>query len=304
MENKLIGAVVAIATAVILIGSVLVTTLDRYDDETRTYTNDGMPYAAADSDDHTIVITADTITVDEEELDLTLFPEGFTQYTLVFTSDGDFIRIDYDADATRIVSSSLTTFLLNSGETVTIAISGTDATITSSDTTVSSASMDNVAYYISSEGDYVMSLNPCVTSESAIIGAGQTNFGTSAGLPAYTFTYASWSGTVESVTAAIVYLASSATYSAYSIASTEVNTTAVEGNLVRIDSVLLNYSLTSSDVDYSVTATYTYFLAPATVAYDNPEYVGSTYAGLIAVIPIMVIVGLVAATAVFITRRD
>ncbi len=294
MKNNIIGLTITLAVGILLIGSLLAPTITGITDLTKTYTNEGMPFAEVDDDTHTIVLTSSAITVDGEEIDQSLFPGDYTYYTIVYGSE-NFIRVNLAGTMTIFVGENLTNFSYASN-TVTVTIVGSTATVTTT-SGATTATMTGATHYISTSGNYVMAENPRVNvnSESTIVGAGHTSFTTP-----NTSIYTTWSGTIDSVTASVIRAGNVTTAT---VSSTEVNTTEVDGDLVRIDSVLVNYDVTASDTDYDLTSTYTYFLAPASVTYDNPNYIGDGAAALLSTVVIILILAmLVGATHVF--RRD
>lgn len=315
-SNQFITMTVGIIVAVIVASVVLIPIVNGMTEPTKTYYNGGMPYASPDTEDHTILVTDDSITVDGDPVDTSLFPGNFANYTLVFSESGEFVRLDYSANEIRVVLSAVlpTQYPLNSDETVTIAISGSTATISSSDTTKPTKTISDVLYYISTEGDYVLALNPHVSDESVLYGAGQTNFNVTQGTVAsYTFTYAAWSGTLDDLSGTVIYVSTISgaeiTYTTAnsSISSVVATTTQADGSdLLRVDSVAVNYALVGSDSEtYTPTATYTYFLAPAEVVYDNPNYVGGMTATILAVIPIFIILAiLMGVVGMFLYRKE
>lgn len=283
MKNNVLGLILALVVGVIMVGSLVAPTITALTDETRTYTNEGMPFAEVDGDTHTIVVTSSGISVDGESLDLSLLPGSFTSYTLVY-GENSMIRYttnDVYIQAT-VMGQNPVRFNYTEGD-VTISVTGAAVTVTTTaDSTT--ASLSDAEYYISTSGDYVMSLNPCVTAESEIIGAGYTSFSTP-----NTMVAAAWSGTIENISATVLR----ATNGNAVVSDTTVNTSAVDGDLVRIDSVLIDYVVTYQNVDYECTSTYTYFLAPASVTYDNPDYIGSGAAGLLVAVIVMTLIALV-----------
>lgn len=283
MKNNLIGLTVALTVGIILVGSLVVPTITAFTDETRTYTNEGMPFAEVDEDTHTILVTSSGISVDGESLDLSLLPGSFTSYTLVY---GENSLIRYTTNDVYIQATVMgqipVRFNYTEGD-VTISITGAAVTVTTTadSTTVS---LSDAKYYISTSGDYVMSLNPCVTAESEIIGAGYTSFSTP-----NTMIATAWSGTIENISATVLRTTNGDAV----VSDTTVNTSAVDGDLVHIDSVLIDYVVTYQGTDYECTSTYTYFLAPASVTYDNPDYLGAGPAAILGAVIVVTLVSFV-----------
>lgn len=272
MDNKMITLIITLAVGVIMAGALLAPVVSDYGQAQYTITNEGMPFAAADEDTHTITVNAEgAITVDGETIDLALFPGTFNQYTIVY-SDSAFVRYNLSnvTVETRYSGSAGVSYDWEDG--VTITINGTSATV-SNDTTSASKTISDVTYYIATEGDYVMAKNPIVRADDLMYGAGQTYFGGSAGLPTGVNVYTTWKGSVDDgITNTLLYV-SGGTYTGVA-GDPVINTTEVVDGVYKIDSVKLPFTLSTDSKDYTVTATYTYFLAPATFNYDNPNYLG------------------------------
>lgn len=289
MKN-LAKLVMILTVCIVIIGGTLAPYVDNVSAETKTYTNEGMPYAAVDDDTHTIVVTDSSIEVDGEEIDQSLFPD-YTSLSIVY-ADAGFIRLITNSVVVNVTFSGSTKSFSYSGYTVTITIVGDAATITTTEGS-STATVSDVNYYVATAGDYVLSENPYVNGESVIYGAGSTSFSTP-----NTVIYTVWSGTIEEISAEVLRTTNGSSV----VSSTEVNTTNDTSNLYRVDSVLVNYTATYSGTDYSTTSTYTYFLAPAEVVYDNPDYLGSTNAVILLAIVVITIAALLAVTARYLVR--
>lgn len=305
MENKTVALLLTLTVGVIMVGALVAPIVASYGYETSTYYNEGMPYAEVDDETHVITVTSDAIKVDNAEIDTDLFPSGFTAYTIVYGEE-TFIRLStYDVTIRGADSGNIWTMSYADGETITISILGSVATVTSSDTDVTSRSISDALYYVSTSGDYVLSLNPVVLSDSQIYGAGQTHWTASdEGYPANLDIYTAWRGTIEAITGDLIYV--TASYSDTSITGFEINTTEENNGLYTIDSILVNYSVTYTETstEYEPVSTYTYFLAPAELVYDNPNYIGFGVAGIMGALVVVCILSLVVMAAKGMENRD
>ena len=294
MNNKLIPLVITLVVGIILAGSLLMPVMNTYDEPTRTYHNEGVPYALVDADDtteHTIVVTADGVTCDDEIIDASAYLTG--DYTLVF---GAHSILRYSPANGRVVfggsntedSSNVFTDLrtANSEDTLTITIVGDELTTLNGETTRTVT--DNWAY-VCTEGAYRYCVNPYVTANDRIIGGGVTYS------PFSSATIICFDGTIEDIDANVARASPAATLN-----EVRASTTAISGNLVKIDAIY--FDCTQSDVDK--TATYTYFLAPEKITYTNPEYIGDNYATLLGAIPIMLIIALLVVAVGVVARRN
>ena len=298
MNNKLITICITLFVGIILAGAVLVPVLNDTTGATKTYINEGTYYALADPDDDTsYVITVKSV---DDVAVIDLDGEAITStitggYTVVF---GQHSIIRYFPENGRVIlggtvgagTSSQFTDLrsADSSETLTLTITG-DTLVTVNGETTKTIS-DNWAF-INPAGDYSYCYNPCVTASDRIIGGGVTYS------PFSSATVICFDGTIEGIDAGVYRSSPTVTLN-----DTVINTSNVATNLFRIDSIVFN--CTQSDADK--TATYTYFLAPKEVVYDNPNYVGSASAAILGAIPILVIVSLILAAVgvIYVNRND
>lgn len=295
MENKIIIGIVTVVISIIVLAGVLIPTLNNSTDKTLTYYNEGVAYMIADPDsidNHVIVVDADGITSDGETIDASPYLTG--DYTIVF---GEHSILRY-SPANGRVSFGGTLGQGTAGvwtekrtgdseETLTITITGDTMVMVNGETETTVT--DNWAF-VSTAGEYRYLVNPCVTSTDRIIGGGVTYS------PFSSATVICFDGTIEAINAGIYRSSPAATLNSY-----EVQTSVIKGDLVKIDAIKFNATQNSNDV----TATYTYFLAPHEITYNNPAYIGDDYAGIIGVIPLLVVVAvLLAAISLFIIRRS
>lgn len=280
MKNGILEIIVTVTIGIIFIGSLLAVTINEYSTSTAVYENDGVPYAEYDGEEHTIVVSYDgtktTITTDGkvcETPNFTLFAGGAS---IVYGSDA-YIRLNGLGNI-RAFSDNFYAVNATAGNDVTIVLTSTNAAITVG-TTTTDVPITPLAY-IASEGEYTLSTSPSVAEDSIII----------AGTTALTGSdYISFlaNGTIDDLTVGNAY---SKLPTGITITDTEavVNTTEVVTNLVRIDSVVFTATLSDSSTE---TGTYTYFLAPKEIQYDNPQYVGD-YGGLFSAIIIIAVAAL------------
>lgn len=293
-KNNLLTLAIALTVGVILAGSLLMPVLSDYTTATRTYTNEGVPYASFDGETHTIVLSYDgtttTITTDGEpcELpDLNLYGSA----TIVYGSDA-IIRIGKTGNV-RGFSDSFYGVDATAGNDATIVVTSTVTTLTVGNTT-RTVPLTPLAY-IASEGDYRLSLKPCITDDNVIIG-GTTN--TSGGH--YINTVAV--GQINDLTIANPFSDLGTGVTITSIDATPT-TSAVVGNLLKIENISFNAELSDSS---EVTAIFSYFLAPASVVYNDPNYLGDANAAILGAIPVLVIVALItmALGSMYLKRDD
>ena len=291
--NRFVTVAIGVFVAAIVILSIVAPVIHAGTAEKLTYENEGMPYAETAADEtHTIVISSSSFVVDDVAIDTSLFPEGFDQFTILYGTIGT-VRYDLTNSNIRAVENSVISNISFLSATITISINGTTATITSSDEMVASATVTGITHYISNSGDWVLSLKPVVNTDSVMVGEGQTTWQTAAGIPALLNVYVYWTGTIATVTGSIITYWATTAWSAVQIEDISVNTTELDNGLYRVDSVVLNFTSTavSDSEDYETQATYTYFLVPASVEYDNPAYIGAIVTTIAGILPVLMLVG-------------
>lgn len=306
MNNKLIPLLMALVVGIILAGSLLVPVTNDYSEAKKTIENEGMPYTEAGGD-HTIVVDSNGITYDGDAVDRSLFPGNFQNYTLVYGTES-FVRYGSPNVLTVSDSEGIKTFNITTGTVVTITLSGTSVTVTTS-AAATTFIADDVLYHISpSGGDYVLALNPYVSEGDTVYAAGDTFFTGSDGRPGPVRLWIIWTGDNEDVTV-VANGFNGSSYSSVTVADPTVTIENPKTNLYRYESVVFDWTATATveDVEttYDLTSTYTYFLAPKEVTYDNPNYVENG-TNLISVIPILVIVAIlmIAVRAIAYRRAD
>lgn len=291
MKRIIMASITAVIVIVVLAG-VLIPTLNDSTSSTLTYTNKGVLFALADAEDadtHTIVVDSTGLTSDGDTIDASPYLSG--DYTIVF---GEHSIIRYSPSTGRVdlggtvaegTTQQFTTIRsASSEETLTLTITGETMVTVNGETTKTIE--DNWAY-VSNDGTYSYCVNPCVTPTDRIIGGGVTYS------PFSGATVICFDGTIEGITAGIYRSSPTAT-----LTDTEVVTSNVTTNLYKIDAI--KFTATQSDTER--VATYTYFLAPAEVTYENPAYVGSSGSAILAAIPALVIVALILGVVALVLR--
>lgn len=290
MEMKIVGITVAILVSITVLAGVLMPILTDYGSDTFTYTNTGTPYAAFDGETHTIVVSYDgsttTITTDGESCQLPDF-SLYGNATIIYGSDA-IIRLN-NAGAIRGFSDAFYGINATSGKDVTLELSSTAVTMT--DGTDTRVVPITPLAYIASEGEYRLSLNPCVTDDTVIIGGTSELTGGK-----YISTVAVGPVDDLSITNPFCNLGTGVTIT--SIEAT-VNATDVSGSLKKIDNITFNVVL-SDDTEQN--AVFSYFLAPEKVTYDNPNYLGDNVSSLLLVIPMLVIVAILIGVVALVIR--
>lgn len=285
--NKTIGAVIGVTLAIIILGSVVVSAVDEYTTETYTYYNEGIPYAVPDDDSHEIVVSYDgsdyIITVDgtvSETPDLTsgAVLVACENINLVLYSSGNITGNGANASGTI---SGYTLGTVDEDTSVTISISGDAATS-------GSYTFADVLAFICPDGDYVYCSNPGINyDESSLIFAiGYFR------LTGSTIAYVSAYGTAEDMVGSVHR-------GAAVLDSIEVNVSDDVG-LSIVDEIVFNFTL--NDVSYSVSSTY--LIVPQEIVYDNVLYLGSVGAGLISILPLILVCAVVVSFAYVFMRRS
>lgn len=291
MNMKIVGISVAVLVSLVVLAGVLMPVLDDATPATKTYTNEGLKYALADPesvDTHTIIVTASGVTSDGVIIDGSMLPGD---YTLVF---GQHSILRYTPTNGRVAfggtladgTSGQWTDLRSASSEETLTLTLTGDTLTSVNGETTKTIEDNWAY-VSTDGTYVYCVNPYVTKSDRVIGGGVTYS------PFSSATIICFEGTIDDIDAG-VYRASPAV----TLNSVDVQTSPIVTNLVRIDAIVFN----CTQSDNEVSATYTYFLAPAEITYENPAYVGDKSADILQVIPVMVILAILLGVVALVIR--
>lgn len=260
-------------------------------------TDNGVLYMASSSDafdGFTLNAYAHTYTMDDDTL---------SSASLVVGEDS-IVRIYSDGSVVLITANGYTDLgTVTDDNTVTLTI--TDDTLTYTPVGGSESTQDGVMVYISSVGEWSMLLNPVVTDESRIIIGGYAHNLATDNDSTVDIGYCAsetWGEFADSDITATLYPVND---NGSTVSSTAIikNASTITTNLVKINSIL--FDTTWSDDGVS-TATYSYFLAPTEVEYDNPEYVGSGGSALVSAIPAIIIAAiLIFAVGTFVTsKRD
>lgn len=297
--NKIIQMAVMAAVGVILVLSLCLPLVNASTAETRTVNNEGAYFTEPDEETHTIVYYNDKCTVDNATVD---YPEGFVSGTnrnatiaiggeWMLRLDNNYLRLQLGGPnntytAETIPDEGITATL--TGTTLSLTLNGTDY------------ALENCAYYLADTGGLVMCYNPYILADSELIGGIRANGDNNNGVVYDVFQIISGNvtdGFTSTVCRAVLFTSPS-TLTTVSSTFTS-NTSVVEGDLLKLDSIIENMVF----VDESTgEATITYLLAPATITYDNPDYVGSDLAALLDLIPLLLIVALVVAVVAYAVR--
>lgn len=285
MENKLIGTVLTIVVGVVLLGSLLIVAINDYTDETRDYRNVGTLYEPyTEGDTHTITFTEDSVVTDGVAQNL---PDtsAYGAATIIYGSGGMIRYMDTGyLSWWGTIGGSAANRSLGVATAVTITIADTGAT-----TAVGASSTRSIGLatmYPDPDGAYALAYNPRVLEDSTMYGCGVTTVGDAS--------YAvAWTGTIEEITASSIFPADQ------EFGTIAVNTSNPATNLLKIDSVVIPNTTAGADF------TYTYFFAPKSVTYENPDNLGSSNSAILLSIPVIVIAGLLVITVRgFVGNRD
>ena len=284
--NRITGLVIALVVGGLLVGGLLIPSIEGMTATEKTFENEGSPFMLADSGNHTIIIGMDansniTITTDGETdivPDLSLYGSA----TILYAEDS-FIRLLSNGNVMAYGKTSNSTYdnatLGNASTEVTITISGTTATF---DVSGSDRTIDNVQAFIAHEGTYALTTTPYIKDDSVIYGAGLTPSGGISGALCFY-------GTIEDITAKGLWPSGRIA----KIDTINTKDIAEYVGLQEITSVVLAWG----DGAYDQSATYTYFLAPASITVDLSHPMTPTQIAMFGVISILGIVALVVVAA-------
>ena len=290
--NRTIGLVIALVVGGLLVGGLLIPTVQGMTEPTKTYENMGVPFALMDDNEHTMVIenvggepkyTVDGVVIEKN-------PEYLfnSQSTVIYGTDG-FLRVwkvGGSVDRLRVQAEERININLNAGESATFTFDSTN--ITGNNQTVA---IKPVAYL--SNGSYSQLINPVVKDDSVIYIAGLTEQLTIGG-NTNQFVGVCASGTLDDLTFTVADIGPTTPTVTVTDLDYTVSTTDLGNGLKKIDDITL--TITWSDDGTSIVH-YTYFIAPAEIVYDNPAYIGSTNAVIMGVVSLLGIVALVVVAA-------
>lgn len=296
MKN-IVGLMVALVVGVLMVGTLLAPTVSSMTPATLTYENEGSFFATPDDGNHIIVFSEEYATVDGVEVEYPVgFGTGNARNATVILGDNWMFRLD--SNMLRLVIAGPENSFINMGaiaSDITVTISGDSLTYTYNNV---ETTLDNLKYYLSSEGEMVLCYNPYVTEDSLIIGGIRNNNNT-----ANADIFETVSGTVaDGFTAEICrVLIYDATPQTGTVTTTdwEINTSEITTNLLQLDSINQDLKFWT---DATATVTLTYLLAPSVVVYDNPNYIGSLAAPVLSAVIVVLIVAFVTVAARGINR--
>lgn len=296
MANKILETIMIIVVGVILLGSLLVVAIDTYSEEDLTYTNEGVPFKLMDDSEHTMVIENvggdPHYTIDGESVTSPEYTFN-NQSTVVYGEDGLFRvwKVGGGTARLRVQAADKIGLNLDSGQSTTVTFDSTNIVLNDQ-----TAAIKPVAYL--SPGNYSQTVKPFVNESSIVYIAGLTE-----GVMGVTSNYiaVSGGGTMDDFSVNVVdYVLTSDT----TVTNVEWEFITIdEGNgLYQIDDIKLTFTLSDESTEE---AHYTYFIAPTDVEYDNPNYIGDEYSGILGAIVIIAIASLlVLGVRIFLVGRD
>lgn len=310
MDNKLVQVVIAITVGIVVLGSLLVPVITEASTTEKTFTNEG--YYTMDQLDTTASLTMvwnssnpDAVTIGDETVDMS-FATVNLGYTIV-GSDNFAIRFTKTTNGTIIQGFGSEYFNQGSGTIVTITIENGSVSAHTNRADISGGltttyTYSSSAYVINPDGDgeytYVMknaSTSAYVNGDSMIHFIGATNVSSSGTVAVY------GEGTLDDgIDLETIGLrnVSTATYS-----TPTATYSAVSGydDLFSLD----KYEFTITyDGTSSYDATYSYFIVPAEVTAEKSEHLNTSEIGLLAVIPVLIIVALLIVAVRTFSGRD
>lgn len=295
MNTKLIPIIMTVVVGIILAGSLLVPLLSGYSATTKTFENDGVPFAEVDEETHTIVMDSTGMTTDGEKVEGFEFLYGNS--VSILYCEGNVVRWSTNGEVQVIGNTNQSGQRRVVGDTdtdtITLTIANGIATFVNGEvTTILSSNV--LAYPTADESaKYRQGTQHYYTDDTNLIIAGGFTNHPDGGQVALVMT-----GTVEELTADFVwYYSVPAT-----VADIDVQTSNVTTNLHQVDKILVTMDITATGDDYELT--YTQFLSEAKGTYDNPDYIGSAGAALFGAIPIMIIVALLVVVVGVVAKRN
>lgn len=207
----------------------------------------------------------------------------------------------YSTGDLRIITTTGTVNLgqVSAENPVTVTVTGDVLGYT--DSASQAGTVSGIKAYIASDGEMTMTLKPYVLESSEVIIGGYAHNLNSTDGDVVSIGYCA-SGAIADISAPTAVLAPvSKDGNTVSSTAVDVNLDKVRSDLYKVDKLL--FESTWSDGE-TTTATYTYFLAPGEIRYDNPEYVGDDYSAIFGAIIVIAIAALLMIGVGMVTRRD
>lgn len=308
--KKLAMGVVAMVVAIVIVVTCAIPIISDSVATEDTFTNDGYFHMKKYGTDTDVTISWDhtkpkVITVNDTDYTLTL---PYNQWTSVVIADdwyfryadglsAQFVQVSYGGIANipgaSNSSADLEVVCSNGTATVTSYSGGeVNTTKTVSYTTLYVISDDNSPYVMkkSTESAYM-------NKDSIFVGLGTTGVGSSE------VVLCRVDGTIDDG-ATVTVIASSNSDVTLKEGSVVVNATELSNGHIGYALSTIQFDVTKSDVDTAVT--YSYYVVPATVDLERSVHVDGPTGDILAVIPILMVLGIViGAVALFLTtRRD
>lgn len=282
--KKIVMGVISIAVAIIVLMS-MIPLISEGTSATKTFVNEGVPFAEPDEGTHTIVLDSTGMKTDGESVTGLQMLYGNSVSILYF--EGNVVRWDTSGNVQVIGNTNMSgqRRVIGNTQTDTITFNISGSTVTASGNTENPNVIigSSLLAYPTADQDakYRQGTQHYYTEDTNLIIAGGFSNTEVSGQVALVMT-----GTVDDITADFVWY--------YSVPATvqdiDVQTSNVTTNLNQIDKILVTMDITATGDDYELT--YTQFLSEATGSYDNPYYGGSTIATLIGLIPLLMMVGI------------
>ena len=298
-KTNLLALVITLTVGIILTGAVLAPLIEDYSAETNTYENEGTPFKLMAEAPETPTITISkvddklTFISDDEAISSPDF-SLYGNVTIVYGTAG-FVRLS-ESGQLRIFQENVQGLTISDTVSVTITLTDTNVVVTPSDGSATrTVAIKPVAYI--GNGSYVQTVSPRINETSEIYLAGTTNYD---GVTHY-INYIGY-GLTEELTTLTVYSDLGNGVTVEDLEHT-VNATNLTTNLYKIDNI--KFVATDSD-DREYESTFSFFIAPKDIVYNNPNYIGEQYTSILGAVVILVIVSLVlaAASALYLKRGD
>lgn len=303
--NRIIGLVLALVVGGLLVGGLLIPSIEGMTAPTLEKTNTGAYFTTPDEEEHTVIISDGVITYDDNEC---IWPNFsyFGSITLIAGADWC-IRADAYNSTTQSCRIAIAgpphTFDVlgvygpGTDNSIIISINGTDVSIIpyTGDTAGTERTETDLLYTIADKGAYVMSYKPYLLKDTQIFGSIRNNSNAS-GADIFENVYGTI-GDIENMTVEPLRLyKGSATPSTGDFSSNvfSADYENVTTNLYKLDKI--NQTFTIWD-DSSATLAISYVIVPEKITYDNPAYIGSTNAVIMGVVSLLGIVALVVVAA-------
>lgn len=292
--NRIIGLVLALVVGGLLVGGLLIPSIEGMTATEKTFENEGSFFMNPDGETHTYTFGVDNLTFDGVTVDYPVgFGTGNNRNATLFIGEDWMCRMD--AGMIRFILSGPNNTYQPVGsvneKTITATVNGSDFTMTVAEDS-STFTRTDLTYMIADKGDYVLCYNPYILANSPLIGGVRNNV---SGVDTFEIVKGNTIDGFEAIQCRCYDFDSTSSTTVTSDTYT-INTTPVNGvnDLLKLDSIVQSLDFANGK---SGTMTLTYLIAPATYTVELSQHLDATQIVLFGVVSLLGIIMLVVVAA-------